>query len=764
MINKDIILKLLRGGSKSIDQIEALLDLDKENTILLITDLINENIIEYNENNKTYKIKKGNAHLHIDRKEALDIINKLGFINPYLLSGYTKNQIKELLAELKAMANDGLIKYDQEYNCYSSINEGVITLKEQGYGFIHDEKLDEDFYINVENVKDAYNGDTVSYYIVDDSGSKKEAKVLKIIKRANTFVIGVLKVKGKKIPKYQIHSTMKSFQVIVSVDKDKLNGAAIGDIVAADLEYKGYNIFGHITKVVGSSNDVGIEISQIALEYGFELEFSPDTLKELDNINDYVLDSEIKGRKDFRDLDVITIDGDDSKDFDDAVYLKKDLNGNYTLGVYIADVAHYVDENTSLDSDALKRGTSVYLADRVIPMLPKKLSNGICSLNEGVDRLALGCIMEFDSKGKLINYDICECVINSHHRMTYNIVNKILNGDEKLINQYLDIYDMLLDMNELSKKLRAIRNKKGALEFDSSEYKFTLNSDGSPKSIEKRDRNDSEMLIEDFMLAANETVSYHMNIMNLPIVYRIHEKPDQEKLHTVFGQISAMGVKVKNIKNDIHPKQIQGILSTINDNPNKEIINNMLLRSMMKAKYSHQCLGHYGLAMNYYCHFTSPIRRYPDLMTHRMIKNLLLNPRDLDNDVVKYSHMIQDIALKNSLSERKAIECERAVNDMLFAWYMSKRINNKYTATITSITSFGMYVKLDFGVEGLVAYRNLNGFYEYNEKKMSASNGFNTYKLGDKVEVTVIYANKYDRVIDFILSEEEDDIYEDYMY
>lgn len=765
MIDKDKIIKLLRAGSLDFNLMMSLLDLDEEDELLNILDeMIKDNIISYNENNKTYKLNKGNAHKHITREEALAIINERKYIRTHEIKGFTKIQIKELMAELKILAKERIIVHNLTYDIYSVIEEGIISTKNLEYGFIHNDIANEDYYVRIDPTKIAYNGDLCQYYFIDDSGPKKEVAIKKILKRANTQVIGLLKVCGKKFPTYYINSTMKNFPVNVVVDKDKLNGASIGDIVCADLNYSDNDIFGAITKVLGNPNDPGIEISQIALEFGFEMEFSDETIKELDDIKDYVSDDEIIGRKDFRNLNIITIDGDDSKDYDDAVYLEKLENGTYSLGVYIADVADYVKEGTSLDKDALKRGTSVYLADRVIPMLPRKLSNGICSLNEGVDRKALACIMEFDIKGKLINYDICECVINSHHRMTYNNVNKILNGDEKLINEYSDIYEMLINMNELSKILRALRFKKGGLDFDSPEYKFTLNEDGSPKEIIKRDRNDSEMLIEDFMLAANETVAYHMNIMNLPIVYRIHEKPDQEKLHTVFGQIAQMGVKVKNIKNDIHPKEIQGILGSINDNPNKEIINNMLLRSMMKAKYSNLCLGHYGLAMNYYCHFTSPIRRYPDLMTHRMIKNLLLNPRDLEADIVKYNQIIPEIALKNSLSERKAVDCERAVDDMLFAWYMSKRINNKYVGVITSITAFGMYVKLDFGVEGLLAFRNMYGYYEYNEKKMCATNGINCYKLGDKVEIKVLNANKYDRVIDFGLAEEEDDFYEDYMY
>jgi ribonuclease R len=397
-------------------------------------------------------------------------------------------------------------------------------------------------------------------------------------------------------------------------------------------------------------------------------------------------------------------------------------------------------------------------------MIPHKLSDGICSLVEGEDRLVLACIMEIDNKGRLVNYDIKEGVIKSAHRMTYKKVNAILNGDKELMEEYKDIVPMIGKMAELSKIIRNIRHKKGAIDFETAEYKFALNNDGSPKTITKCERLDAEKLIEDFMLKANETIAYHMNIMNLPIVYRVHEKPDQEKLHQIFDTIKYLGAETKEFKNDIMPHDIQRLLEGLDDNPNKEIINNMVLRGMMKAKYNDKCLGHYGLQMNYYCHFTSPIRRYPDLMTHRMIKKLLLHPTDSFNeDLMKYSNIIGEIANLNSVSERKVVDCERAVNDMLYAWYMSKRIGKEYDAIITSITSFGMFAEIGNGIEGLIAYRNMRGFFDFNEKTLSASNGRTTYRLGDKVKIRVISANRIAREIDFVLSEDYDS-YEDYMY
>ena len=539
-------------------------------------------------------------------------------------------------------------------------------------------------------------------------------------------------------------------------------------VVSADIKYEGTAINGQVTEILGYKDDPGIEISQIALEYGFNSSFDDNTLLELENIPNEVLESQKENRADFTNKNIITIDGDDSKDFDDAVYVEKLDNGNYLLEVYIADVSEYVKENSSLDKEALQRGTSVYLADRVIPMLPRKLSNGICSLNEGVERLVLACLMEIDYKGNLVNYEICEGVIKSKHRMTYNNVNKILENDSELCNKYSDIVPMLNLMKELSDIIRNRRYKKGGLEFEIDEYKITLNPDGSPKDIILRERKTAEKLIEDFMLQANETVAYHMNIMNMPCVYRIHEKPDQEKLHNVFKLISSMGIHLKQTQNDIHPKIIQDALEKISYSPYQPILNNMLLRSMMKAKYDSKCLGHYGLSMNYYCHFTSPIRRYPDLMVHRLIKQLLIHPNNLEEQINYYESIIDDISSKNSLSERKAIECERTVDDMLYAWYMQNNIKKKYTGMITSMTSFGMFVTLENGIEGLIPYRDMDGYFIYDDKKMCVFNANRKYTLGDNVGIIVMHSSKETRKIEFMLEEDYEgyfgDINEDYMF
>lgn len=648
-------------------------------------------------------------------------------------------------------------KIVSEGNSYYALMEGRININPRGFGFVKVEGFDNDFYVPAEFIGGAFEKDLCLIYPFDNKGKSISAKVYKVIDRYHKFVIGTLKKKAKKTKDvYYVRSNMDDFDCLVNIDYSYLNGALPGDIVYADIIKYGYNtIYGKITRVIGKPHDKGIEISEIALEFGFEDKFSEETIKELDYINDEVEEKELVGRTDFTDKTIITIDGSDSKDFDDAVSLEKLSNGNYLLGVYIADVANYVKEGMGLDKDALKKGTSLYLADRVLPMLPKKLSNGICSLNEGVIRLVLACVMEIDLSGNLVNYDIKEGYIKSRHRMTYDDVNEILKDNKELVDKYSDIYDMLKDMEALSKVLRKRRHDNGGIEFDVDEFKFDLNEDGSPKNITLRSRDNAEKLIEDFMLEANQTIAYHLNISNLPCEYRIHENPDQDKLRDVFGIIRNMGVSVMALKNDIHPKQIQTVLEKIKELPTAPILNNMLLRSMMKAKYDPQCLGHYGLGMKYYCHFTSPIRRYPDLMVHRIIKKLILHPNNFEEDLAHFETIISDIGLSNSMQERKSIDCERKVNDMLSAWYMSNMPKDKvYEGIITSITNFGMYVTLENGIEGLLAYKNMDGYFEADNNNLSASSYDVTYKLGDKVKVMVASASKLTCKIDFMLEED----------
>lgn len=679
------------------------------------------------------------------------IIEKLNMGITYLgpLASALKISKKQLLPILEEMISEHFVFQDGK-NTFGIIKTGVIDRKNSDYGFIRVENEENDYYVPEEDMYNLYSGDIVEFYPYDASYRLLNARIIRVLERKNHFIIGRYeqRVKKGKIKAY-IHSTSSRFKVTAIVKRD-LPNITNGMIVYASVSYIGTAVEASILEVLGHPDDPGIDITQIALEYGFSLDFTLDVAKEINFINDEVKEEELKGRRDFTNLNIFTIDGDDSKDFDDAVSIELDALGNYQLGVYIADVSHYVKEGMALDEEALKRGTSVYLADRVIPMIPHKLSNGICSLNENVIRLVLACIMKISPTGKLLDYEICEGFIKSKHRMTYHKVNEMLHGNKEIITQYEDIYESIIQMHKLSLILRNIRHKKGALEFETKEYRFKLNEDSSPKEIVEIKRDEAEKMIEDFMLMANETVAYNMCIMHLPCMYRVHEQPDQEKLLNAFSQIQSMGIDIDIPKSTISPKTIQKVLEKEYDSTIWPIINNFMLRSMMKAKYSKECLGHYGLAMKYYCHFTSPIRRYPDLIVHRMIKKLFLHPNDLEKDMHHFQQILGEVALKNSKSERNAIECERSVNDMLFAWYMNSHIDEAFIGYITSMTSFGIFVTLPNGVEGLISTDSMKGFISYNEERNSYIVGNRQYKLGQEVKIIVVRANKQSRRVDFM--------------
>ena len=688
-----------------------------------------------------------------EKIKIMSILNK-GHIYLDQILKYSNISKKMCLECLEQLVNDNIVYHKPNSKAYGLIKTGVVDIKSAGYGFVMVENEEDDYYISPAELKGVYNGDTILFYPYDDKDKHLCAKTIKVVDRAHKTIIGKYKRKTKNgTSRCYILSNNPEFNIKAHTP----NNPKIEDgmIVVGELRYHNdFTIHAKVVEVLGKPNDPGIEISQIALEYGFTHNFGEEIDAELDKISDVVTLEDKVGRRDFTDRLIFTIDGDDSKDFDDAVDIIKNADGSYRLGVYIADVSHYVREGMKLDEVAYNKGTSVYLADRVIPMLPFKLSNGICSLNPNVERLALACIMDISKEGNLTNYEITECVIKSKYRMTYSNVNKIIDGDFELEKEYFEIVPSIMHMVELSEKLRNIRSKKGALEFDVPEYKFDLNEDGSPKSIILRDRDKAEKLIEDFMLMANETVAYNMNIMNLPCVYRIHEKPEQEKLREAFSMLGKMNINVELPKKDIKPKQLQQALELIEESPNKPILSNVLLRSMMKAKYSHECLGHYGLAMHYYCHFTSPIRRYPDLLTHRIIKRVLVNPTNLEGDLTHFNQILPSASDLCSKQERKAVECERAVNDMLSAWYMSKHKEEYLKGTITSVTSFGMFITLENGIEGLVSLNNLIDYFYYDSYNMSYSNGKRTYKLGDTVTVVVLSADKKSRKIDFMFKED----------
>lgn len=689
----------------------------------------------------------------MEKEDIVFVLNQ-GITNLWDIKNQLKSSKKSLLPILEELVEEDIVFHTPGSLIYGLKKQGQIEVKPAGYGFISVDGEDKDYYVNAKELFNVYDGDFVEFYPFDDASKLLNGKIIRVVRRSHTHIIGTYKKKfrkGKLRP--LIQSTDPRFDVKAIVKKD-LPNIEDGMIVYAELAYVGTAIEANILEVLGHKDDPGIEIRQIALEYGFQTEFPVEVAKELTSIADSVAEEQKMGRRDFRRELIFTIDGDDSKDFDDAISLTKNLDGTFSLGVYIADVAEYVKEGHPLDQEALKRGTSVYLADRVIPMLPHKLSNGICSLNEGVDRLVLACLMKISKEGNLVDYEICEGVICSRHRMTYHKVNLILDKNQEMLALYPELVEPLDQMLELSQIIRSKRVKKGGIDFDVKEYRFELDSLGAPTSIIERTRDKAEKMIEDFMLMANETVAYHMNIMHLPCMYRIHEKPDQEKLLQTYAQIKALGGSVSESKKNISAKNIQETLRLAEDSAYKPIIHDLLLRSMMKAKYSDTCIGHYGLAMYYYCHFTSPIRRYPDLMVHRIIKRLLLHPKDFEKDLLHFQELLGATAAQNSVSERNAVECERAVDDMLYAWYMEQRLHQSHEGIITSVTSFGLFVSLDNGIEGLVALDNMAGYYEYDPVSISYRSGKKSYGLGQRVTVVVVGASRKTRRVDFMFLED----------
>jgi len=604
----------------------------------------------------------------------------------------------------------------------------------------------------------AMNGDKISVKVTreDTNTKKREGEVVEILERNTTNIVG-------------IYEDCKNFGFVVSEDtriskdvfisKKDRNGAKDGDVVTVKLTKwpdEKRKAEGVVTEVLGRKGDRGIDILMIIKKLGLPEEFTDKVLNFAEGISEEIDEKEYKGRRDLRDLRMVTIDGEDAKDLDDAVSIEKLSNGNFKLGVHIADVTHYVKENNPLDKEALKRATSVYLIDRVVPMLPRKLSNGICSLNPKVDRLTLTCFMEIDHKGKVVDHEIVESVIKTNERMTYTDVTKILkDNDEELIKRYDYLYEDFKTMEELCKVLRTKRTKRGAIDFEIAEAKITLNELGKPIEIKPYDREISNRMIEEFMLAANETVAEHMFGTHLPFVYRIHENPDEEKLTRFKEFVYNLGYTVQWTE-EIRPKSFQEVLEKVKGKNEETVVSTLLLRSMMQARYAPECSGHFGLAAEYYCHFTSPIRRYPDLQIHRIIKEYLHGEVD-EKRINKLKNIVGYAAKQSSEMERKAQDAEREVDDLKKAEYMEDKIGEEFEGVISSVTSFGMFVQLSNTIEGLVHITDLDDdYYIFNEAHLSLM-GERTkkiYKLGDKVKVECINVDIANREVFFKITEE----------
>ncbi len=675
-----------------------------------------------------------------------------------LLGLKTSLEYKELLDELNKLEKECLI-YKTKKDKYILLENtpglkiGKLDINKKGFGFLILDKED-DIYIDKKNLNGAIDGDIVLVE-VETKALKKEGRVLRIINRELKNLVGEL-IKVDNGLGFKLDDTKKDIEVVL--DKDSLHNCVEGHKVLVGIEKElGKNKYlGKVLAILGHKDDPGVDILSIAYKHEIYDKYSDEVLQELENIPDEVDPKELVGRKDLTGECIFTIDGKDTKDIDDAISIFKKGN-NYILGVHIADVSHYVKENTALGDDAYNRGTSSYLADTVIPMLPHKLSNGICSLNEGVIRLTMSCVMEIDPQGNLVTYDIFESYIKSRKKMNYDDVNAILI-DHKSPRGYKDFKDDLLLMNELAHILRKRKIGRGYISFEAEEAKIIQDETGKAIDIKKREQKEGEMLIEDFMIAANECVATHIYNMGLPFIYRVHDKPNSDKIDEFMTLVHLLGYNLKSKKIDLTPKGMQNILAELKDKKEFPILSTLLLRSMKKAIYSKENIGHFGLASPSYTHFTSPIRRFPDLTVHRLLKTYLVKKDMSMTTIANYENSLVEIAEHSSERERAAVDAEREVDDMKMAEYMEDHIGEEYPGFITSVTNFGLFVELPNLVEGLVHIKTLKGdYYNYVPELLAliGKSTKKTYRLGDRVKVKCVAASKATAQVDFELVEDD---------
>lgn len=639
------------------------------------------------------------------------------------------------------------------------IYTGKFIANAKGFGFVEVEDLETDIFIGEVDVKGAMHGDTVEVRIRTYRGGKRpEGVILKILERGITEVVGTFQ--RRKNFGFVVCDNQKILQDIY-IPLEAMNGAVDGQKVVAEITAyaeKGKKPEGKVKEVLGFPEIPGTDILCIAKEYQLPLGFTEKQLNQAERIAKPVSEADMFGRMDLRDTVMVTIDGEDAKDLDDAVSMEK-VGDLYRLGVHIADVANYVQESSALDKEALKRGTSVYLVDRVIPMLPKALSNGICSLNAGEDRLALSCIMDVDDKGNVVNHTIAETVIHVNERMTYTSVKKILEDhDEKECEKYKELVPMFEMMAHVAGILREKRSRRGSIDFDFPETKVKLNALGKAVEILPYERNTATKLIEDFMLLANETVAEHFFWQELPFVYRTHEKPDPEKMTKLGIFIRNFGYYFKAGNGEVHPKELQKLLDKIAGTKEEALLSRLTLRSMKRAAYTTECTGHFGLAAQYYCHFTSPIRRYPDLQIHRIIKDSLRG-RLNDRKISHYAQILPEVASQSSKMERRADEAERDTVKLKKAEYMKEHLGELYEGVISGVTNYGIYVELDNTVEGMVHVNSMaNDYYYFDEihYELVGQDSGVKYKLGERVLVQVKRVDMASKTIDFRLVDRED--------
>ncbi|WP_343310941.1 ribonuclease R [Bacillus atrophaeus] len=669
------------------------------------------------------------------------------------------DEYKELVKALVALEEKGLVvrTRSDRYGLPEKMNliKGKLSAHAKGFGFLLPEDTSlSDVFIPPTELNTAMNGDIVMVRLnSQSSGSRQEGTVIRILERSIQRVVGTYtetKSFGFVIP------DDKKITSDIFIPKHANHGAVEGHKVVVTLtSYPEGRMSaeGEVTEILGHKNDPGIDILSIIHKHGLPGEFPGEAMEQANNTPDTIDEKDLKDRRDLRDQIIVTIDGADAKDLDDAVTVTKLENGNYKLGVHIADVSHYVTENSPIDKEALERGTSVYLVDRVIPMIPHRLSNGICSLNPKVDRLTLSCEMTINKQGQVVEHEIFQSVIKTTERMTYSDVKKILvDDDEELKTKYEQLVPMFKDMEKLAEILRGKRMERGAVDFDFKEAKVLVDEDGAAKDVVIRERSVAEKLIEEFMLVANETVAEHFHWMNVPFIYRIHEEPNAEKLQKFLEFVTTFGYVVKGTAGNIHPRALQSILDAVRDRPEETVVSTVMLRSMKQAKYDPESLGHFGLSTEFYTHFTSPIRRYPDLIVHRLIRTYLINGKVDEATREKWAERLPEIADHTSTMERRAVDAERETDDLKKAEFMLDKIGEEFDGMISSVTNFGMFVELPNTIEGLIHVSFMtDDYYRFDEQHfaMIGERTGNVYRIGDEITVKVVDVNKEERNIDF---------------
>lgn len=709
----------------------------------------------------------------MDLKQSVTEIIKQPDYEPMSVSDFqdrlgldNADSFRDLIKVLVELEQSGLVertKTDRykrkgnQKNMKDNLVKGTLSQNKKGFAFLRPEDEDmEDIFIPPTKINRAMDGDTVIVEVQPSRGDfkgKVEGEVKSIEKHSITQVVGTY-TEGRHFG-FVIPDDKRIMQDIF-IPKGQSLGAVEGHKVLVQIsKYAEGNDDpeGHVSAILGHKNDPGVDILSIIYQHGIEIEFPDEVLKEAEAVPEYIEPSELEGRKDLRDELTITIDGADAKDLDDAIALKKLKNGNTQLTVSIADVSHYVKEDSALDKEAYDRGTSVYLVDRVIPMIPHRLSNGICSLNPNVDRLTLSCRMEINSDGKVVKHEIFDSVIQSDHRMTYDEVNQIITDhDENVRAQYPDVTPMLDLAKELSETLIQMRKRRGEIDFDIDEAQVIVNEEGIPVDVKMRERGEGERLIESFMLAANETVAEHFNKMEVPFIYRVHEQPKSDRLTQFFEFITNFGILVRGTGEDVSPSTLQEIHEKVKGLPEQTVVSTMMLRSMQQARYEDVNLGHFGLSADYYTHFTSPIRRYPDLVVHRLIRKYLIEDSMSGKELRKWEDKLPEIAEHTSNRERRAIEAERDTDELKKAEFMLQHIGEEFEGIVSSVANFGMFVELPNTVEGMVHVSSMtDDYYQFAEGQMAmiGERTGNVFRIGDTVKIKVVNVDVDQRMIDF---------------